>query len=118
MATVYYDADADLALLEGKKIAIIGYGSQGHAHALNLRDSGCNVIVGLYQGSKSWEVAERDGIRVTTPDEAADIITILVPDQTHRELYEKQIRPHLKTGNMLMFAHGFNIHYNQITPPP
>src|SRR5262249_51290124 len=121
MARVYYDADADLALLEGKKIAILGYGSQGHAHALNLRDSGCDVVVGLYQGSKSWPKAEAEGLKVTTPDEAAaqaDIVTVLVPEQTARELYERDIRPNLKPGNMLMFAHGFNIHYNQIVPPP
>ncbi len=120
MATVYYDADADLALLEGKKIAILGYGSQGHAHALNLRDSGCDVIVGLYKGSKSWAVAEGVGLQVTTPDQAAaaaDIITVLVPDQTQRGLYESDIKPNLRPGNMLMFAHGFNIHYNQIVPP-
>ena len=121
MATVYYDAEADLGLLEGKKIAILGYGSQGHAHALNLRDSGCNVVVGLYKGSKSWPVAERDGLQVTTPDQAAamaDVITVLVPDQTQRGLYEQDIRPNLRPGNMLMFAHGFNIHYNQVIPPP
>jgi ketol-acid reductoisomerase len=121
MARVYYDADADLALLEGKKIAILGYGSQGHAHALNLRDSGCDVVVGLYKESKSWPKAEAQGLKVTTPDDAAaqaDIITVLVPDQTGRELYERDIRPNLKAGNMLMFAHGFNIHYNQIVPPP
>src|SRR5437763_17112178 len=98
MARVYYDADADLALLEGKKIAILGYGSQGHAHALNLRDSGCDVVVGLYEGSKSWPKAEAEGLTVTTPDKAAaqaDIITVLVPDQTARELYERDIRPNL-----------------------
>jgi len=120
MATVYYDADADLALLEGKKIAILGYGSQGHAHALNLRDSGCDVVVGLYKGSKSWAAAEAEGLQVTTPDQAAaaaDIITVLVPDQTARGLYESDIKPNLKPGNMLMFAHGFNIHYNQVVPP-
>jgi ketol-acid reductoisomerase len=121
MTRVYYDADADLGLLEGKKLAIIGYGSQGHAHALNLRDSGCDVMVGLYQGSKSWPLAEGEGLKVTTPDQAAaaaDIVTILVPDQTAPGLYERDIRPHLQPGNMLMFAHGFNIHYNQIVPPP
>ena len=121
MTRVYYDADADLGLLEGKKLAIIGYGSQGHAHALNLRDSGCDVTVGLYQGSKSWPLAEGEGLKVTTPDQAAaaaDIVTILVPDQTAPGLYERDVRPHLQPGNMLMFAHGFNIHYNQIVPPP
>ncbi len=121
MATVYYDADADLGLLQGKKIAILGYGSQGHAHALNLRDSGCDVIVGLYKGSKSWAVAEREGLRVTTPDQAAaeaDIVTVLVPDQVQRELYYRDIEPNLQPGNMLMFAHGFNILYHQIEPLP
>ncbi len=121
MTRVYYDADADLGLLEGKKLAIIGYGSQGHAHALNLRDSGCDVMVGLYQGSKSWPLAEGEGLKVTTPDQAAaaaDIVTILVPDQTAPGLYERDVRPLLQPGNMLMFAHGFNIHYNQIVPPP
>ncbi|MBX5491160.1 MAG: ketol-acid reductoisomerase [Chloroflexi bacterium] len=121
MAKVYYDSDADLALLEGKTIAILGYGSQGHAHALNLRDSGCNVVVGLYQGSKSWPLAEREGLRVTTPDQAAalaDIVTMLVPDQTAPGLYERDVKPNLRPGNMLMFAHGFNIHYHQIVPPP
>src|SRR5579875_1235844 len=106
MARIYYDADADLSLLEGKKIAIIGYGSQGHAHALNLRDSGCDVVVGLYRGSKPWPLAEREGLPVTTPDQAAAmayIITILVPDQVQRELYEREIRPNLQPGNMLMF---------------
>ena len=121
MTTLYYDADADLTRLAGRRFAIIGYGSQGHAHALNLRDSGCDVVVGLYKGSKSWEQAERDGLKVTTPDQAAavaDLITILVPDTTQRSLFENEIRPNLKAGNMLMFAHGFNIHYNQIVPPP
>src|SRR3954451_19672589 len=104
MATVYYDADADLALIEGKKLAIIGYGSQGHAHALNLRDSGCDVVGGLYEGRQAWGQAEHDGLKVTTPDQAAavaDLITILVPDTTQRSLYENEIRPNLKPGNML-----------------
>src|SRR5215218_1911156 len=107
MARVYYDADADLALLEGKTLAILGYGSQGHAHALNLRDSGCNVVVGLYEGSKSKEVAERDGLKVLPSDQAAaqaDVIMILAPDTTQRYLYEECIKPGLKPGNTLMFA--------------
>ncbi len=121
MANIYYDADADLSYLDGKTFAILGYGSQGHAHALNLRDSGCNVIVGLYEGSKSWAVAEKDGLRVYPSDRAAaqaDVIMILAPDTTQRALYEECIKPGLKPGNTLMFAHGFNIHHRQILPPP
>ncbi|MBC7315197.1 MAG: ketol-acid reductoisomerase [Chloroflexi bacterium] len=120
MATIYYDQDADLGLLAGKKIAIIGYGSQGHAHALNLKDSGCDVRVGLYKGSKSWEVAEKAGLTVKTTPEAvaeADIVTILVPDTAQAALYKAEIAPNLKPGAMLMFAHGFCIHYSQIVPP-
>jgi ketol-acid reductoisomerase len=120
LANVSYDADADLSVLDGKTIAILGYGSQGHAHALNLRDSGLDVIVGLYRGSRSWEKAERDGVRVAVATEAcaqADVITILVPDQTHRQLYAEAIEPNLRAGKTLMFAHGFNIHFHQITPP-
>ncbi len=121
MATLYYDSDADLSLLSGRTIAIIGYGSQGHAHALNLRDSGCNVIVGLYPGSKSWQEAEAAGFRVVTVDQAAkeaDIIMMLVPDQVMRDVYREAIEPGLAEGKMLMFAHGFNIHFGQIQPPP
>ncbi len=121
MARIYYEADADLARLEGKKIAVMGYGSQGHAHALNLKESGCNVMVGLYPGSKSWSVAEQDGLKVATCDQAAaeaDIIMILVPDQTQKELYDTAIRPNLSAGKTLMFAHGFNIHHHQVLPPP
>jgi ketol-acid reductoisomerase len=120
MTKVYYDSDADLSLLKGKKIAIIGYGSQGHAHALNLKESGMDVIVGLYEGSKSWEAASKQGLTVTTVAEAAkqgDIIMILAPDQVQKELYDKAIGPNLKHGKTLMFAHGFNIHYGQIVPP-
>ncbi|PYM09175.1 MAG: ketol-acid reductoisomerase [Candidatus Rokuibacteriota bacterium] len=120
-ARIYYDHDADLGLLKGKTIAIIGYGSQGHAHALNLRDSGQAVVVGLYKGSKSWAKAERDGLRVATVPEAstmADIIMILLPDQTQRQIYEEQIKGGLGKGKMLMFAHGFNIHFNQVVPTP
>jgi ketol-acid reductoisomerase len=120
-AKIYYDQDADLGLLKGKKIAIIGYGSQGHAHALNLRDSGQDVVVGLYKGSKSWSKAEKDGLRVQTVADAAkaaDVVMILLPDQTQRQVYEAEIRTGLAKGKMLMFAHGFNIHFNQVVPPP
>jgi ketol-acid reductoisomerase len=120
-AKIYYDQDADLGLLKGKKLAIIGYGSQGHAHALNLHDSGQDVVVGLYKGSKSWGKAEKDGLRVATVAEAAqmaDVIMILLPDQNQREVFEREIRNGLARGKMLMFAHGFNVHFNQVTPPP
>ena len=120
-AKIYYDQDADLGLLKGKKIAIIGYGSQGHAHALNLKDSGQDVVVGLYKGSKSGEKAEKEGLRVATVAEAAqmsDIIMILLPDQTQRQVYEEAIKGGLSRGKTLMFAHGFNIHFNQVVPPP
>ena len=121
MATMYYENDADLSLLEGRKIAVIGFGSQGHAHALNLKDSGCDVIVGLYPGSKSWAEAEKAGLRVTTVEQAskeADIIMILTPDQVQKAIYEHGVEPGLGEGKMLMFAHGFNIHFQQIQPPP
>jgi ketol-acid reductoisomerase len=117
---MYYDADADSKALDGKRIAVLGYGSQGHAHALNLRDSGCDVTVGLYKGSPSWQKAEQDGVRVRTVEAAAaeaDIIMMLVPDQHHREVYEREVRPGLARGKMLMFAHGFAIHYSQVRPP-
>jgi ketol-acid reductoisomerase len=119
-AKIYYDQDADLSLLRGKKIAIIGYGSQGHAHALNLKDSGLDVVVGLYKGSKSWPKAEKDGLRVATVAEAAqtaDIVMVLLPDQVHRQTFEESIRGALSKGKMLMVAHGFSIHFNQIVPP-
>jgi ketol-acid reductoisomerase len=119
-AKIYYDQDADLSLLRGKKIAVIGYGSQGHAHALNLKDSGLDSIVGLYKGSKSWAKAEMDGLRVATVAEAAqmaDIIMILLPDQVHRQTFEESIRGALGKGKTLMVAHGFSIHFNQIVPP-
>ena len=121
MANVYFDQDADLGALEGKTIAIIGYGSQGHAHALDLHDNGLNVVVGLYEGSKSWQQAEKDGLTVMTVDKAAeagDIIMILLPDQVQKAVYDSQIRPALRQGKMLMFAHGFNIHFGQVVPPP
>ncbi len=121
MATMYYDQDADLSLLNGRKIAVVGFGSQGHAHALNLKDSGCDVIVALYPGSKSWEQAEAAGLRVATVEQAsreADIIMMLAPDQVQRQIYQHGIEPNLSEGKMLMFAHGFNIHFQQIQPPP
>lgn len=120
MAKMYYNQDADEQAILNKTVAVIGYGSQGHAHALNIRDSGGNVIVGLYAGSASWAKAENDGLTVKTVEEAsaaADVIMILLPDQYHRSVYEQSIAPHLTAGKMLMFAHGFAIHYTQIVPP-
>jgi ketol-acid reductoisomerase len=121
MTEIYYDKDADLSLLKGKTIAVIGFGSQGHAHALNLKDSGLNVIVGLYPGSKSWAQAEAAGLKVGSVADAAreaDVIMVLAPDQVQRDLYEGHIAQGLSAGNMLMFAHGFNIHFRQVQPPP
>ncbi len=120
MATIYYDKDADLKHLKGKTIAIVGYGSQGHAHALNLKDSGLNVIVGQRKGSKSWAKAEREGLKVFTVDEAAkqaDVIMMLAPDTSQADIFNADIAPNLKKGNAIAFAHGFNIHYGQIVPP-
>ncbi|AKN30424.1 ketol-acid reductoisomerase [Clostridium carboxidivorans P7] len=120
MAKMYYDKDANLELLAGKKVAIIGYGSQGHAHALNLKDSGVDVCVGLYKGSKSWGIAEEAGLKVMEASEAAkiaDFIMILIPDEKQAALYKESIAPNLTEGKTLMFAHGFNIHYGQIKPP-
>jgi len=117
---VYYDADADLQYLQGKKIAVLGYGSQGHAHALNLKDSGMDVIVGLRKESQSWSKAQNDGLEVKTVAEAsleADVIMIVLPDETQAEVYKNEIAPGLKEGNALLFAHGFNIHFKQIVPP-
>jgi ketol-acid reductoisomerase len=121
MAKRYYEKDGNLSHLEGKTIAIIGYGSQGHAHALNLRDSGVSVVVGLYPGSKSWAKAEAAGLRVMTTADAAktaDTVMILVSDHIQGDLYHKDIAPHMTPGKTLMFAHGFNIHFKQIAPPP
>ena len=119
-AKIYYQEDCNLSLLEGKTIAVIGYGSQGHAHALNAKESGCNVIIGLYKGSKSWAKAEAQGFEVYTAAEAAkkaDIIMILINDELQADMYKKDIEPNLEAGNMLMFAHGFNIHFGCIKPP-
>jgi ketol-acid reductoisomerase len=121
MARMYYDTDANLDLLAGKTIAIVGYGSQGHAHALNLKDSGMNVIVGLYPGSKSSSKAEAAGLTVKNVADAAslaDFIMILLPDEVQRTVYKEEIEPNLKEGNVLAFAHGFNIHFGQVVPPP
>ncbi len=120
MANIYYDKDADLGLLEGKNIAVIGYGSQGHAHALNLKDSGCQVAVGLHEGSQSRAKAEAAGLTVMSVAEAsawADVVMILVPDHIQAKLYNEDIAPGLKAGDTLMFAHGFNIRFYQIVPP-
>ena len=120
MAVLYYDKDADLALLNGKTIAVIGYGSQGHAHALNAKDSGANVIVGLHEGSKSRAKAEADGLTVMSVADAtknADIVMVLIPDTMQAEVYHDSIEANLKPGASLMFAHGFNIHYGTIKPP-
>ena len=117
---IYYQEDCNLAALEGHTVAIIGYGSQGHAHALNLKESGFDVIVGLYEGSKSWKRAEEQGFTVYTAAEAAkqaDVIMILINDELQADMYKKDIAPNLNEGDMLMFAHGFNIHFGQIVPP-
>ncbi|MCF2970554.1 ketol-acid reductoisomerase [Synechococcus sp. Nb3U1] len=120
MARLYYDTDANLELLADKTVAIIGYGSQGHAHALNLHDSGVKVIVGLYPGSPSWPKAEADGLIVKSVADAAaaaDWVMILLPDEVQKAIFNSEIRPHLQAGNVLLFAHGFNIHFGQIQPP-
>lgn len=119
MANVYYEKDVDFSVLGGKTIAVIGYGSQGHAQAQNLRDSGLNVIIGVRQG-KSWQKAEEDGFQVKTPDEAtkeADLIQLLMPDEVQPDVYKEQIEPNLTTGKALLFSHGFNIHFKEIVPP-
>ncbi|MBI2849275.1 MAG: ketol-acid reductoisomerase [Chloroflexi bacterium] len=121
MAKIYYDQDADLGLLKDKTVAIIGYGSQGHAHALNLKESGCRVVVGLYPGSKSWAQAEKAGLKVATVEEAAqeaDVVMMLVPDTAQKEVYHQGVSKGMQAGKTLMFAHGFNIHFSQILPPP
>ena len=120
MAKMYYEKDCDINYLDGKKITIIGYGSQGHAHAMNLKDSGCDVCVGLRQGSKNWTNAEKAGLKVMTVADAAkwgDIVMLLINDEVQADVYKKDIAPNLEAGNMLMFAHGFNIHFKQIVPP-
>ncbi|MFM7364270.1 MAG: ketol-acid reductoisomerase [Cuspidothrix sp.] len=120
MARMYYDEDANLDLLTGKTVAIIGYGSQGHAHALNLKDSGVNVIVGLYPGSKSTAKAQAAGLtvkNVADAAKAADFIMILLPDEVQKTIYKNEIEPNLEAGNVLAFAHGFNIHFAQVIPP-
>lgn len=117
---VYYDQDASLDLLKNKKIAVLGYGSQGHAHSLNLKDSGMNVCVGLKESSKNWKVAEETGLKVYTVSDAvknSNVIMILLPDQFQKEVYDAEIAPYLKEGDTLAFGHGFNIHYKQIVPP-
>ena len=119
-ARIFYQKDCDLNYLKGKTVAIIGYGSQGHAHALNLHDSGVHSIVGLYKGSKSWDKVIKQGLEVYETAEAvkkADIVMILINDEKQAEMYEKDIKPNLRPGMMLMFAHGFAIHFNQIVPP-
>lgn len=120
MATLFYDKDCNLGLLDGKKVAVIGYGSQGHAHALNMKESGVDVRVGLYQGSKSWPKAEAAGLTVKTVSEAvkeSDVIMVLLPDEKQAQIYATEIEPNLEDGNYLAFAHGFNIHFKQIVPP-
>lgn len=119
MAKIYYENDASLAPLQNLTVAVIGFGSQGHAHALNLHDSGINVIVGLRKNSPRWQVAESHGLKVATIEEAAekgDVIAMLTPDETQKDIYYQSIKPRLKEGNALLFAHGFNIHFNQIVP--
>ena len=121
MATIYYDKDADPSIIKSKKVAIIGYGSQGHAHAQNLKDNGVNVIVGLHEGSKSIDKAKKDGLEVMTVSEAskwADLIMLLAPDTVQPKIYSENIEPNLTDGKTLMFGHGFNIRFNTIEPPP
>ena len=120
MAKMYYDADADLGRLRGKKVAILGYGAQGHAHALNLKDSGVDVVVGLYKGSPSRRKAEEAGLSVVENADAvrqADVVMFTIPDQVQRQVYLQDVEPNLRDGQTIMFAHGFNIHFNQIVPP-
>ena len=120
MSKMYYEKDADLGFIKDKKVAVIGYGSQGHAHALNLHESGVDVVVGLYNGSKSWARAEEAGLKVMTTEDAvkcSDVVMILVNDEKQAKLYHSSIEPYLRKGMYLAFAHGFNIHFGQIVPP-
>jgi ketol-acid reductoisomerase len=120
MAKIYYDADADLGILQGKTIAVMGWGSQGHAQSQNLNDSGLDVVVGLRKGSSRWKQAEEAGLKVMTVAEAAskaDIIQILLPDETQSKVYKEEIEPYMTSGKALFFSHGFNIHFGQIVPP-
>jgi ketol-acid reductoisomerase len=120
MATIYHEEDTDRSALDGQKIAVLGFGSQGHAHAQNLKDSGFDVRVGLREGSKSWGKAEKAGLRVLPTAEAvaeADVVMVLLPDTSHAKVYEQDVAPNLKAGDMLMFAHGFSIHFGTVTPP-
>jgi ketol-acid reductoisomerase len=119
-ARIYTEADAPIGPLKAKKIAVIGYGSQGHAHALNARDSGLDVVVGLYKGSKSWETAQKAGLKVAEVSDAArqaDVIVMLIPDEKQRRVFEENVRPEVSPGKSLVWAHGFNIHFKQIVPP-
>jgi ketol-acid reductoisomerase len=119
-ATMYYDQDADLGLLKGKTIAVIGYGSQGHAQAQNLRDSGCTVIIGQRPGSPNYDLAVKDGFKPVSAAEAAeagDLVNVLLPDEVQGEIYNRDIKPHLRPGNLLLCSHGFNIHFGQVVPP-
>ena len=120
MAKMFYEKDTNLDLLKGKRVAVIGYGSQGHAHALNLHESGVDVVVGLYEGSKSWDRVKEAGVEVATVANAvrsADVVMMLVPDEKQAKLYKEEVAQNLEAGNALVFAHGFNIHYGQIVPP-
>ena len=120
MAKMFYEKDTNLDLLKGKKVAVIGYGSQGHAHALNLHESGVDVVVGLYEGSKSWDRVKASRLNVATVSNAvksADVVMMLVPDEKQAKLYKEEVEQYLEAGNALVFAHGFNIHYGQIVPP-
>lgn len=120
MATVYYENDCDISLVRDRKIAVIGYGSQGHAHALNLHDSGCDVRVGLRADSKNWEKAKEAGLKVATPRDAAaeaDIVMMLTPDETTAHIYYSEVHEHMAAGKVLAFAHGFNVHFGQIEAP-
>ncbi|MEM8911148.1 MAG: NAD(P)-dependent oxidoreductase, partial [Planctomycetota bacterium] len=119
-ATIYYDNDADLSHLQGKTIAILGYGSQGHAQAQNLRDSGCDVIIGQREGSANYDLAVSHGFKPLPIDEAtkaADVVNVLLPDEVQGDIYKAHIEPNLSAGNVLMCSHGFNIHFGQIEPP-